>query len=501
MKGGFIELLASIARGDSDVVRLGDEAYGVRGDGFVAIAWCRDDAEEILAGVLPDGTRIIDISEDTMIPSVRSASVDVDGVALEFDGDPILVRFAQWGGHGGMPPGAGGGIGGGFGTSSPMATPGNFENFMARQQFDVSLDSVRHPLPENGWNRSMEDRLQSDPMYGHQRNERDKNLVPYTKTFEERVKMKKVAYLERLRKFRAERTKPKPNPNSVASIKAMPVDPRHSQTTENRLSDHRQNDDDNFRPGYHGPESQFVYFPPPPVRTAAKIEHRGLTSVFDYPGGDGSSEAPNPFPVRPGVRPDSPGRSSMQGLERGLQSVRPNDSEGGFLDPQVMHPLPYEDLGPGGTERANTMPYSMRGPQNSGHDFELLHRTYRNGYPDEYHVPLVMNQWPSYSNPGEQDVSSTVDDERNGVGRMPQDEQRRILELMRKHRFEEEQPRPSTDQSGQTTERRLAPRWRRPQTGAVAPNAYDYQGPAWPWGTQNSWGIAGLGRASRSRGY
>lgn len=502
MSGSLVDLLASVARGHGNVVRLGDDAYGIRGDGFVAIAWCRDDAEQILAGTLPDGTRTLEISDDVMLPNTRSASIDVDRIALELDGDPVFVRLAQWGGHGGMPPGAGSGLGFGFGVSSPMATPGNFGNYMARQQFDQSLDVARHPLPENGWQRSMEDRLQSDEMYGHQRNEKDGNLIPYTRTFDERAKMKKAAYLERLRKFRAERLKPKTNPNSVAAIKSMPVDPKHSQTMEQRLSDHRQNDDETFRPGFHGPESQFTHFPPPPVRIAARtIERRGLTSVFDYMGDDGS-EAPNPFPSRPVPRPDSPGRSSMQGTERGLSATRPDAHESVFLDPQVMSSLPREDIGPGGTERMDAFPYGMRGPQNSPHDPELLHRTYRNGFPDEYHIPLVMNQWPEHANPGDMDIASTVDDQRRGFDRLPLDQQRHIMELMRKHRFATDGPDGRSGQARQTTEKRLAPKWRGFQTGAVTPVAQDYVGPAYPWATIGTTGVAGgYGRAYRSRGY
>ena len=500
--GGLIDLLTSVVLGEDDVVRLSEDVYGVRGDDFVAIAWCREDTEKILAGVVPDGARVVEVSEDVMLPNVRSASVDVERIGLEVDGDPVLFRFAQWGGHGGMPPGAGSGIGFGFGSSSPMATPGNFENYMARQQFDQSLDNARHELPENGWRRSMEDRLQSDELYGHQRNERDDNLGPYLKSFDERAKEKRVKYLERLRQFRADRLKPKVSPNSVASIKAMPVDPSYSETMEQKLSERRQNDEAIFRPNFHGPESQFTHFPPPPVKTAARIERRGLTSVFDNPDGN-ESEAPNPFPARPGIRPEHPRQSTMRGTESGLDGVRPIGSVSGFGDPQVVNPLRHSDIGPGGTQRQESFPYSMRGPQNSPYDTELLHRTYRNGFPDEYHIPLVMNQWPDYANPGDMDIASTVDDQRKGFDRLPPDEQRHIMGLMRRHRFSRDDGDPRNDQDKQTLERRLSRKWRGFQTGAVQPTAYEYQGPTHPWSTVDSAGgvAGGLGRARWSRWY
>jgi hypothetical protein len=195
-----------------------------------------------------------------------------------------------------------------------LAGTDQFGSNIVRQQFDISLEQARKSREDNDWDRSIETRLQSNKIYGHQRNEKDRNLEPYTLTFNERRRMRRRRYLQK-RRENNERAREKEEGNTVRSIKNISPDPRHLVTTEFRLKDRRQTPDP--PPGekrkYHGPESEFVHFPPPDgtvkstptIRIATQF---GVNTIFDDHGEEqdpGSTVVPVArSPVRRGRKED-----------------------------------------------------------------------------------------------------------------------------------------------------------------------------------------------------
>lgn len=191
---------------------------------------------------------------------------------------PILLKFSQWGGMGGQGID---GAGSGMGIGSPMAGAVNFDNPGARIQFDKFLDQVRRDGVSNGWFESLESRMQENPLYGHQRNKEDKNLINYRLTYKERMNERKKEMVKRILDNR-NKFNESIDSNSVENIKKSPVDPKHYSTLEDKLNRKRQQEDDTKKQKRHGPESQFTYFPPPPMRvTAQTIVHNGGSSAFD----------------------------------------------------------------------------------------------------------------------------------------------------------------------------------------------------------------------------
>lgn len=192
---------------------------------------------------------------------------------------PIMLKIAQWGGQGGQGVN---GIGQGLGAGNPMAGGVNFDNPIVRVQFDKSLDLGRKNGQQNGWYQTLETRMQENPLYGHQRNDKDWNLKNYRMTYKERMQEKKKEFLKRMFANR-ERFDKLVDEHSVANIKAAPIDPKYYISIEERLKGKRQQEDsEEKRKNIHGPESQFTYFPPTPKRvTAQTITHNGLSSVFD----------------------------------------------------------------------------------------------------------------------------------------------------------------------------------------------------------------------------
>lgn len=190
---------------------------------------------------------------------------------------PIMIKIAQWGGMGGQ--GGMGGFGEGIGAGSPMAGAVNFDNPIARVQFDKSLDLCRKE--QNGWNQSLESKMQNAPLYGHQRNDKDWNLKNYRLTFLERKKERKKDFLKRMIDNRKRFDQMIDN-NSVANIKASPIDPKVYTSMEEKLQNRRHQEDSTEKRKQHGPESQFTYFPHAPREvTAQTIVHNGLSSIFE----------------------------------------------------------------------------------------------------------------------------------------------------------------------------------------------------------------------------
>ena len=163
-----------------------------------------------------------------------------------------------------------------------MSGGANFENMDARNQFDKTLQNARTNGRENDWTTSLERRMQKNPLYGHQRNEKDWNLKNYNMTYKERKNEKKKQFLKRMFENR-ERFDKMVDEHSVANIKASPIDTKYYIPVEEKLKSRRQQEDNTDpRKNRHGPESQFKHFPPAPKQvTAQTIVHNGLSSVFD----------------------------------------------------------------------------------------------------------------------------------------------------------------------------------------------------------------------------
>lgn len=416
------------------IIGVGGGAYAIRGDGQVVLAWSRTAARSLLTDGLPSDAITIDVDPSTHIPSdmTRSASITEDVVAdlsKVFSGKVVQLRLAQFGGHGGMPAGMGQGIGGSPGSTNPMAAPGQFTNYIARQQFDRSLDQARKGPEFSGWNKSLETRLAENDLYGHTRTERDRDMEPYEKSWEDRVKLKKSRYMQRVREIRKERTEPKkPDPNSVAAIKAILPNPNDHASVENRLGEYREVDGEQFRPGYHGPESQFTYFP----RPVAAENTLGRTVEARSPVGyTAFDEIDGPF---------------------------------------AADPYQHDSAGGDGDDRYHQMPYGMQGyKRENPNDIGELWKHYRNGRPGDYNIDLLMNHWPHGTQPGQDPSVFTAGDKQ------------RIIELMRQRFYADDQPEGRGTAQGKTLEQKLRSKHRSTPLGSQQPTAADQNADPYPY--------------------
>ena len=409
MKPSIIDLLRKAMRSPDKVSSMGDDVYSIRTDDGIILAWGRDDAISILSGDANDVEEcdvFIGLHGDgeSNLPRIASS----DGVRLNLGGRPILFRFSQYGGQGGMLPSTGFGIGMGPGAGSALSGVDQFGSNIVRQQFDISLEQTRKSREDNDWDRSLEARLQSSPIYGHQRNEKDRNLEPYTKTFNERRQLKRRRYLQR-RKENNEKALEQIKNNSVEAIKNIAPDPRHIVPTEFRLKERRQSPDP--EPGekrkYHGPESEFVHFPKtdsptvfePTIRTAYTNQY-GLGTTFDDRWQeDAMSEILSPKPSR--MSPVSGKVSTNKGTEAGLSEIH-----GGGTWPSISPNLPsspVKDPYVGGRERIQSLPPSM-GEQVSdlsGGIDRYLEENEKDLYLNDLNMPFLADQYATNSEPSQ----------------------------------------------------------------------------------------------------
>ena len=434
MVGPLMRIVSRALESPDAVVSIGGGAYAVHGDGSIVLAWSRADARALLTDGLPDDAITIDVDPNTHIPSdmARSASNDegiIGDLSRSFDGKMVLLRFAQFGGHGGQPPGAGMGMGSGFGSSSPMAVPGQFINFIARQQFDRSLDQVRLGPEAGGWNKSLETKLAHDKLYGHTRKEKDRDMEPYELNWEQRVKLRKSRYMERVREMRAKKSAPKElDPNSVEAIKMIAPKPDDHISVEEKLGDRRETDGVQFRPGYHGPESQFTHFPKP-------------VAAGNVPGRVIEARSPTGYTTF-------------------------DDMDGPF----EKDPYQHDTAGGDGSDRYHQMPAGMQGyKRENPNDIQELWEHYRNGRPGDYNQDLLMNHWPHGTQPG-QDPPVFTDGDKG-----------RIIELMRQRFYADEQPEGGGRPRGKTTEEKLTSKHRSTPTNGVSPTAADQNAEPHPY--------------------
>ena len=431
MIGPLMRIVSRALASTDDVVGLGDGSYAIRRDGDVVLTWSRSAARSLLLDGLPENVLTIDIDPKLHVPQemLRSASDEAEEIAdlsRSFGGQTVLLRIAQWGGHGGMPPGAGMGLGSGFGNSSPMAAPNQFSNYIARQQFDRSLDQARRGDEGGGWHKSLETRLSGDDLYGHTRTEKDRDMEPYKLSWEERVKLKKERYLDRVRESRQKKAGPKkPDPNSVEAIKLMAPKAENYISVEEKLGDHRETDGVQFRPGYHGPESQFTHFPRA-VTAARTVEARSPVGYTTF------------------------------------------DDMGDKLFPK--DPYNQDTAGGDGSDRFHRMPSDMMGPQREDQsDVGELQQKYINGRPYEMNIDLLMNNWPHGTQPGEPQPIFTEGDKA------------RIINLMRQRLRADEQPQAQVPPRGKTLEERLTSKHRQTPLNRTEPTAADYETEPYPY--------------------
>ena len=379
----------------------GDEVFAVRVPGGFVFAWDEAAVFSALDGEVPMGELLVlDIEdvedlthEDELDGEIRgdlrrlgSSVADMlkVGIVPALDtlrktsaGHPVFIRVAQFGGvggnSGGVPGSSGSQAGGGqYGSSGGDV---NFDNPLSRQQFDVSLDSIRKDPEKNGWFTSFETRLQNDKMLGHQRNEKDGNLLPYSLSFQERVNRKRKDQIRRMIENR-EKEKTAFDSNSIPALKATPPIERNYRTTEDKLKGRRQipDPDPTVKRPQHGPESEFVHYPKPTrgaasvgrgVTAQVTIKRDGNDSIFKPEHADGDQI----IDAKPRARtaPLSAKQSSPRGTESGL------DGSGGRVgwydtisqhygeptDYAGKHPdRPYADAG----MRMNEMPPGMKDP-------------------------------------------------------------------------------------------------------------------------------------------
>lgn len=409
---------------DAGLVSLGDGAIAARVPGGLVLAW---DAESVLAaleGEIPMGKLVIvDVEEiegltdeddleeedrDTLRRLGSSASdmckvgilPSLETIRRSAGGRPILIRVAQWGGVGGNSGGVPGSSG--MGGANQYGSAGgdvNFDNPLSRQQFDVSLDSVRRDPKKNGWFQSFEKRLEGDKLLGHQRIEKDGDLIPYTLSFQERVNRKRKEQIRRMIENR-ERERAAFDSNSVPSIKATPPIERDYRTMEDKLKARRKQEDPdpNAKRPQHGPESEFVHYPRPPMRTAAvTIKRDGNDSIFkpEHEYGDPILDAA----PRARVAPMAGKAPSSQGTEAGLDDMggrgRSYDTisqhYGEPADYSAAHPQqPYFD----GSRRMDHLPDMLYDRvQEDRNRFDRDSDAYLNGHPNSSidDGPLVMD--------------------------------------------------------------------------------------------------------------
>ena len=456
---------AAEAFGQEDSVNFFDDGtYSIRTESGVFLttnpslamkAMCADDESEIIV-----------LSEDVITPGIRTA---------------------QWGGHAGGQGSGGSGLGG-PGAGSPMGGVLNFDNPMARQQFDISLDGVRKSPSENGWDRSMETRLQDHPLYGHKRNEKDKNIESYALSFRERVKKARERYLERVianREKQAQRDKER----SVESIKSIPGDPKHFTSVETKLKDRRQQEDPdpNYKRPQHGPESMFVYYPRPQMKTAAKVGGPGSTIFAPWHDVDDIREQLHQPKKTHRTQPAAAGESLPGGTERGLATLHggsPVDSS----SPSVADdPFPDRDEAYSGRhEAANALPWAMHGRlRENDMDFGELDAKMWGDGPRFFHREYLSDRWMDpNANPGEQtwDVSR----ESRYPGTFPKifdpENAERYIRRVRDN-FAPVSPEVEGWEPGETTEKKLQPQ-RRNKTRMTEPYPglpTDWEKSPYPW--------------------
>jgi hypothetical protein len=295
------EAIYKIKNGKENFIALNREIFAMSYNDSIAIVFSSNDAIELLDNKI-NNFKNIEINNNFVFEdenddsfSYKLASSILQNKTLDdliqvgifpslnnlkklSNNQPVLLKFSQWGGMGGQGVD---GAGSGMGIGSPMAGAVNFDNPGTRIQFDKFLDQIRRDGVSNGWFESLETRMQENPLYGHQRNEEDKNLINYRLTYKERMKEKKKEMIKRILENR-NKFNEAIDSNSVENIKKSPVDPKHYSILENKLESRRHQESNTKKQKRHGPESNFIYFPPPPMKvTAQTIVHNGGSSAFD----------------------------------------------------------------------------------------------------------------------------------------------------------------------------------------------------------------------------
>lgn len=431
------------------LVDIGKQAYAIAFDDGVALAWDADSAQDILMGGVGKDPVVADIdpvtcvyeddSEEISDGLYRNAAKNTDSVsrviscgvipAAEslkevFGGRTIFLRVAQWGGIGNSFSNSGSGIGG-FGMGNTFQSKTNFDSPIVRTQFDQVLDTIRKTPKENGWDVSLETRMQRHPMYGHKRTEKDHTLEPYTLTFRERQKRKKERYLDRLFEYRNNRNK-QVEDNSVAALKRIPENPLHYETVENKLLSRRTNakpEDGQKRPpqGPGGAVPEFVQYPKA-QRVAATVQHSGGGTIF----------APwheNDAMIEQLLAPSKPkphqaaGKAPQSGTtEGGLASLHSNNN------PEYTQPrLDLRDEGTGsfdtaymgGSMRNKDVPWSSKGYMHEGPNPDPEEQNRKMNY---WHGdPLSVQYSQTEKNPGSPKTVENPYDMLDLAKRMQQD--------------------------------------------------------------------------------
>lgn len=302
---------------NQNIIEHNDDIFLTRCDDTIVLSFNAKDAFESLSADVSDTAYEIDLNnsifEDEMdkdnnyklaskmhlrklsIQQILDAGIipSINTLKTLSSSQPVMLKVAQWGGHGGQGVDN---IGQGIGVGSPMSGAVNFDNPISRVQFDQSLDMLRNNQPKSDWSQSLETRMQENDLYGHKRNDKDWNLKNYRLTYKERVKEKKKDYLQRMIDNRNNFDK-MVDKNSVESIKSTPLDVNHYTSLEDKLENRRETESSTEkRIDIHGPESEFTYFPPTPKEvTAQTIVHNGLSSIFDNDPESMKNESAYPY--------------------------------------------------------------------------------------------------------------------------------------------------------------------------------------------------------------
>lgn len=396
------------------LVDIGERAYAIAFDDGVALAWDADSARDILLGGVGKDPIVADVDPVTCVYAddseeigdslYRNASRSQEGVSRviscgvipsvddlkeAFDGRTLFLRVAQFGGIGNSFYNTGQGIGG-YGLGNTFRSQTNFDSPIVRTQFDQVLDTIRRPPTENGWDVSLETRMQRHPMYGHKRTDKDHTLEPYTLTFRERQKRKKERYLDRLFEYRKNKDK-QTQDNSVATLKLVPADPEDFKPMEIKLVSRRTNEkpeDGQTRPaaGPGGAIPEFIQYPRA-QRVAATIR-RGPGSTTFAPFNDPEQNAMIERLLSPAKPPTHPAttRNPEVGVttERGLAPLRSRYERPG-QDLRSEGTGSFDDAYMGGSMRNKDVPWSSKGYTNEGPnpdpDEQMEHMFYWHGDP------------------------------------------------------------------------------------------------------------------------
>ena len=405
MRPSIIELLRKASKSSDKITMVDEDVYAIKRDDGIVIAWNRDDAITVASEgsiEMMECEVLIDLHGDdkSMLPRIASS----DGVRLRIGGSPIFFKFSQFGGQGGMLSSTGTGMGMGPGAGSAIAGADQFGSNIVRQQFDISLEMARKERKDNDWDRSMEKRLQSNELYGHQRNEKDHNLDPYTMTFNERRQLKRRNYLKR-RQDNLEKARKQVEGNSVKTIKSIATDPIHMVPLEFRLKDRRQEKDPEpgFKRKYHGPESEFTHFPKsenpiqsgPTIRISANNQY-GLNTTFDNRHEEEAlAELLQPRSHR--SSPVSGKRSSEGGVEAGLSEILRPEGQWPSISPSLSE-TPIKDPYFGGRERLTSYP-TAENPV--GDD----RRPDQDFVDQKLNMPMLFDQYATSSEPSDNKTS------------------------------------------------------------------------------------------------